>query len=116
MSHFRTIDRDTPYLLPPLVDEWLPVHHLARFVVVDPLGLSALTGVDRGAGVLSPALLAGRIPRLNERDFCELSRIGCHIRIKRASVDIKGGQCGKGRRWRPCITRVGSGLERCFGL
>ena len=33
MSHFRQCDRETPYLLPPSVDEWLPADHLARFVV-----------------------------------------------------------------------------------
>ena len=62
MSHFRTIDRDTPYLLPPSVDEWLPADHLARFVVevVDQLDLSALTGAYRGSGgsaAYHPAML-----------------------------------------------------------
>ena len=33
MSPFRPIDRATPYLLPPSVEEWLPKDHLARFVV-----------------------------------------------------------------------------------
>jgi transposase len=52
MSHFRRCDRDTPYLLPPSVDEWLPKDHLARFVVdiVEQLDLSALTRQYRGAG------------------------------------------------------------------
>ena len=52
MSHFRQCDRDTRYLLPPSVDEWLPKDHLARFVVdiVDQLDLSALTRQYRGAG------------------------------------------------------------------
>lgn len=64
MSQFRTIDRDTPYLLPPSVDEWLPADHLARFVVevVDQLDLSALTGQYRGAGgsaAYHPAMLLG---------------------------------------------------------
>jgi len=31
MSNVRPIDRDTSYLLPPSVDEWLPERHLARF-------------------------------------------------------------------------------------
>ena len=30
MSHFRQVDRETAYLLPPSVDEWLPADHLAR--------------------------------------------------------------------------------------
>jgi hypothetical protein len=29
MSNFRTIDRQTGFLLPPSVDEWLPERHLA---------------------------------------------------------------------------------------
>jgi hypothetical protein len=33
MSNFRTIDRQTGFLLPPSIDEWLPEKHLARFVV-----------------------------------------------------------------------------------
>jgi hypothetical protein len=33
MSNFRPVDRDTGFLLPPSVDEWLPEKHLARFVV-----------------------------------------------------------------------------------
>ena len=33
MNHFRPIDRDTGFLTPPSVDEWLPERHLARFVV-----------------------------------------------------------------------------------
>ena len=41
MSNFRTIDRQTGFLLPPSVDEWLPEKHLARFVVevIDGLDL-----------------------------------------------------------------------------
>ena len=52
MSHFRRCDRETPFLLPPSLDEWLPEEHLARFVVeiVDQLDLSALTGQYRGTG------------------------------------------------------------------
>jgi len=52
MSHFRPIDRATPYLLPPSVDDWLPKDHLARFVVdiVEQLDLSAMTSQYRGTG------------------------------------------------------------------
>ena len=63
MANFRPIDRDTGYLLPPSVDEWLPEQHLARFVVevVDGLDLSAMSGSYRGSGSKSyhPALLLG---------------------------------------------------------
>jgi len=52
MSNFRTIDRQTGFLLPPSVDEWLPEKHLARFVVevIDGLDLSAMSGSYRGSG------------------------------------------------------------------
>jgi hypothetical protein len=45
MSGFVAADRDTAYLLPPSVNEWLPADHLARFVVevIEQLDLSALT-------------------------------------------------------------------------
>ena len=44
MSRFVTVDRDTVYLFPPSVSDWLPEDHLARFVVevVDQLDLSEL--------------------------------------------------------------------------
>ena len=51
-THFRLVDRDTAYLLPPSVDEWLPEDHLARFVVeiVDELDISILEGAYTGSG------------------------------------------------------------------
>jgi transposase len=63
MSNFRPFDRETDYLLPPSIDEWLPQRHLARFVVevIDGLDLSALSRSYRGSGSASyhPALLLG---------------------------------------------------------
>ena len=63
MSNFRTIDRETGFLLPPSVDEWLPQRHLARFVVevIDGLELSELVKAYRGSGSASyhPAMLLG---------------------------------------------------------
>jgi transposase len=63
MSNFRTIDRQTGFLLPPSVDEWLPEKHLARFVVevIDGLDLSAMSRSYRGSGSASypPSLLLG---------------------------------------------------------
>ncbi len=65
MSNFRLIDRETGFLMPPSVDEWLPQHHLARFVVevVEGLDLRAMTGRYRGSGEASyhPQLLLGLI-------------------------------------------------------
>jgi transposase len=63
MSNFRTIDRQTGFLLPPSVDEWLPEKHLARFVVevIDGLDLRAMSGSYRGSGSASyhPRMLLG---------------------------------------------------------
>src|SRR5450830_932345 len=64
MNNFRTIDRQTGFLLPPSVDEWLPEKHLARFVVevIDGMDLRAMSGSYRGSGsvrVLPPEDAAG---------------------------------------------------------
>ena len=63
MSNFRQIDRETGFLLPPSVDEWLPEKHLARFVVevIDGLDLRGMTGSYRGSGSASyhPTMLLG---------------------------------------------------------
>ena len=63
MSRFVAVDRDTAYLLPPSVDEWLPQDHLARFVVevIDQLDLSELTRqyAGRGSDAYHPAMMLG---------------------------------------------------------
>ncbi len=63
MSNFRPVDRDTGFLLPPSVDEWLPEKHLARFVVevIDGLDLGRMTKAYRGSGSASyyPSMLLG---------------------------------------------------------
>ena len=63
MSNFRPVDRDTGFLMPPSVDEWLPERHLARFVVevIASLDLRAMIGSYRGSGEASyhPAVLLG---------------------------------------------------------
>src|SRR5271165_1834925 len=61
MSNFRPTDRQTGFLMPPSLDEWLPQHHLARFVVevVDGLDLTSMSKSYRGSGSASyhPATL-----------------------------------------------------------
>ena len=61
MSNFRNFDRDTGFLLPPSVNEWLPERHLARFVaeIIDALDVSAMSNSYRGSGSASyhPKLL-----------------------------------------------------------
>ena len=63
MSNFREFDRETRFLLPPSLDEWLPEQHLARFVVevIDGLDLSAMVKSYRGTGSAGyhPVLLLG---------------------------------------------------------
>jgi transposase len=63
MSRFIAVDRETAYLLPPSVDEWLPQDHLARFVVevIDQLDLSELIRqyAGRGSAAYHPAMLLG---------------------------------------------------------
>jgi len=60
-QRFIDMDRATPYLLPPSVDEWVEAKHLARFVVdvVDQLNLSALENryAGRGKKAYHPSLL-----------------------------------------------------------
>lgn len=61
MSNFRVIDRDTPYLLPPSVQDWLPPGHLARYVVevVEALDLREFEQDygGRGNAAYHPAIL-----------------------------------------------------------
>ena len=58
---FQPIDRDTDYLLPPSVQDWLPKAHLARYVVdvVEGLDLLALERAyaGRGSEAYPPATL-----------------------------------------------------------
>ena len=51
-TQFIPIDRDTPYILPPCVQDYVPEDHLARFVVelVDQLDLRSLSAVYAGKG------------------------------------------------------------------
>jgi transposase len=51
-THFKTFDRDTPFLFPPSVQEWLPEGHLARFVtdIVERLDTQSLDHAYSGGG------------------------------------------------------------------
>jgi transposase len=59
--HFIPVDRNTPYILPASVQDYLPEAHLARFIVdiVDSLDLSALaqTYSGRGSQPYHPAMM-----------------------------------------------------------
>ena len=54
-DRFKTVDRDTQYLFPPSVQDWLPKNHLARFVVelVDEIDLEKLNASYRACGSLA---------------------------------------------------------------
>jgi hypothetical protein len=53
MSRFVPVDRQTGYLLPPSVEDWLPEDHLARFVVevIAQMDLSELSEAYAGRGM-----------------------------------------------------------------
>jgi transposase len=61
MARFVSVDRDTQFLFPPSVQEWLPEDHLARFVVdvVEQLDLAGLeqSYAGRGSDAHHPAML-----------------------------------------------------------
>lgn len=58
---FHPIDRDTDFLLPPSVQQWVPQGHLARYVVdvIEQLDLSAMERAYAGKGsdAYHPAML-----------------------------------------------------------
>ena len=51
-NRFRQVDRETLFLLPPSMDDWLPKEHLARFIVeiVAQLDLTAIKTSYAGRG------------------------------------------------------------------
>jgi hypothetical protein len=78
-SNFRRTDRQTGFLMPPSVDEWLPQRHLARFVVevIDGLDLKSMSKIYRGSGSASyhPATLLGLLVPLHS-DYDSLAVSG----------------------------------------
>ena len=61
MSRFKPIKRDMNYLFPPSMNDWLPEHHLARFIVeiVEQLDVKAMERVygTSGSAPFHPTLL-----------------------------------------------------------
>ena len=77
MSNFIVADRQTAYLLPPSLDDWLNQDHLARFIVevIDQLDLSELTRQyvgTAGAGGSIPACAGETRLRQMLRSFPEV--------------------------------------------
>jgi len=60
-QRFQTVDRETPCLFPPSVQDWLPETHLARFVVEVVEGLALRDLVEsyagRGSAAYPPQML-----------------------------------------------------------
>lgn len=60
-DHFKPLDRDTLFLLPPSVQDWLPQDHLARYVVdlVGKLDLTPIraTYAGRGSEAYQPEMM-----------------------------------------------------------
>jgi transposase len=52
-ANFRDVDRNTRYLFPESIDEWVPEDHLARFVVeiVDSLDIANIERAYSGGGI-----------------------------------------------------------------
>jgi transposase len=52
-ENFRSVDRRTPFILPPSIEDWLPEDHLSRFIVeiVEQLDLSGIQNAYSGRGV-----------------------------------------------------------------
>lgn len=62
MAHrFKAVDRNTPYMMPPSVQEWVPEEHLAQFVVeiVERLDLCLIENAysGRGSRAYPPAMM-----------------------------------------------------------
>ena len=61
MSRFQPIKRDMNYLFPPSMSDWLPKHHLSRFIVeiVEQLDLKPMERAygTSGSDPFHPALL-----------------------------------------------------------
>jgi transposase len=60
-NRFKAVDRETPYLLPPSVQDWVPEQHMARFIidVVSKLDLHELKMpyVGVGSEAFNPEML-----------------------------------------------------------
>src|SRR6202163_4942693 len=111
MSNFRPFDRETGFLLPPSLDDWLPERHLARFVVevIGSLDLSAMARSYRGTGSASyhPELLLGVLV------YGYTTGVFSSRKLERATYDSVAFGFISGSSGRPA--RTGRGMEKCGG-
>ena len=96
MSNFRAFDRQTSFLLPPSVDDWLPEKHLARFVVevIDGLDVSAMCRAYRGSGSASyhPRLLLAVLV------YGYATGVFSSRKLERATLRLRGLPLHRGER------------------
>ena len=106
MSHFVTVDRDTAYLLPPSVDEWLPQNHLAHFVleVIEQLDLSDLTRQYTGRG---SAAHHPEPPQAGPQDKDQVNLTDAVPRLRRRAGLNRGSRIGN--------RRESQKVDRCTG-
>ena len=84
-ARFVTIDYDTPLLLPPDLRDWVPVGHLAHFIldVVEQLDLRQVRVNERGTGSEQyppPMLMALLL-------YCYATGVFSSRRIEQATLD-----------------------------
>ena len=83
-ERFVNVDRDTPMLLPPSLQDWLPEGHLAHFVVetVTLLPLHGFQVNTRGTGYFSEAAVAAVASDSGPTAYVAVEKTG-HHRIRR---------------------------------
>ena len=96
MSRFQAITRNTNYLFPPSINDWLPEVHLARFVVeiIDGLDLSELTRqyAGRGSDAYHPAMLLGCRAHVIMYPFEDSNTIGSGLPIGCSPLFFRWGR------------------------
>jgi hypothetical protein len=120
MKNFRPVDRDTGFLMPPSVDEWLPEKHLARFVVevIAGLDLRAMLGSYRGSGEASyhPTVLLGLLVygyatgvfssrKLERASYDSVASASSRPTSTRTTLPSQPSGGASLRRSRPCSSR-----------
>lgn len=84
-AHFVNIDYDTPLMLPPNLREWVPVNHLAHFILdaVEEMDLRHVKVNERGTGSAQypPRMLLGLLL------YCYATGVFSSRRIEQATYD-----------------------------
>jgi transposase len=82
-GHFRSSDRDTPMLMSPSLQDWLPAKHLGRLIVetVESLDLRAIEDSYKGRGerAYRPKMLIALLIDGYATGGVQLSKIGARM-------------------------------------